>query len=157
MSQSFEMLLAEFASAKGLAADPGAYALEFESDGHSVSLLPHPLHADRVLVEVSVAELGQDGLAVDLAPLLLQINEVSRFEHDWLIVMDGQMQVSISTVEPMLGLGVSELESLMLEGLERAQALLKFLEVQAQRALEGQTDAPQELSDVAGASTMLRG
>jgi hypothetical protein len=154
MSQAFEILLAEFTAAKGLQAEPGAYALEFVSDDHQVVVMPHPAHPERLLVEVTVAELGQDGLGVELAPLILQINEVARFEHDWAIYMDPQMQVSLGTSQPMTGLGLADVESLIVDGLDRARALLSLLRAQAQQAQP--TAAPDAAAPV-GLPSMLRG
>jgi hypothetical protein len=139
MSQSFDIFLAEFAAAKGLQVEPGTYALEFESDDHQVVVMPHPAHPERLMVEVSVAELGQDGLGVELAPLLLQINEVARFEHDWSIFMDSVMSVSIGTCLPLSGLSMGDVEALIVDGLDRAHALVSLLRAQAQQALNPQT------------------
>ena len=127
MSQSFDIFLSEFAAAKGLKPEPGTYALQFESDDHQVVVMPHPIHPERLMVEVSVAELGQDGLAVDLSPLLLQINEVARFEHDWSIYMDTEMQVSIGTSHPFSSSSMMAVESLIVEGVDRARALVSLL------------------------------
>jgi len=87
----------------------------------------HPLHDDQVLVEVSVATLPVDAPASTLA-LLLQINEAARFEHDWTLLMDSELTVSLSTRMPVAELGVAALEALMLDGVTRAQAVVDLLE-----------------------------
>ena len=126
MSASFDTLLKDFAASKGLPADEATYGLEFESEGHSVMVVQHPLHEDHLLVEVSVAVLPVDPSAVLLA-MLLQINEAARFEHDWAVYLDGEQQVSLSTAAPLADLSLAEIEGLMLDGVERAQALQALL------------------------------
>ena len=155
MSTAFETLLREFAVAKGLAGDETSMGLEFESEGHSVVVIQHPLHPDHVMVEVSVVALDAQPAAAQLA-VLLQLNEAARFEHDWSVGMDGAMQVSLCTTAPAASLSVMDLESLMLEGVERAQALAALL---GDEALQGDAALGQS-SDPAlavHAAQMLRG
>lgn len=139
MSQAFQILLQEFAASHGLPSQDSAYGLEFECEGLGVYLVGHPLHPDRVLVEVQVAVLPDDPDAARLA-LLLQINEAARFEHDWVITLDGQMQVSLSTSTDLAQLTVQSLETLMLDGVERG-LLLRDLLGSAAQAGHGETDA----------------
>ena len=158
MNQAFETLLAEFAASKGLPVEPGAYALEFQSEEQQVIVMPHPKLQDHLMVEVGVAELGQDGLGEELASLLLQINEAARFEHAWSIFMDTRGAVTLGTCHPMGGLGLADVESLIVDGLDRARALLSLLQAQAQQVLDAQRDGePQPLGPGAGSPTMLRG
>jgi hypothetical protein len=145
MSQAFNVLLQEFAAAHGLPSEDSAYGLEFECEGLGVYLVGHPLHPDRVLVEVQVAVLPDDPDPARLA-LLLQINEAARFEHDWVITMDGQMQVSLSTSAELAQLTVQSLESLMLDGVERG-LLLKDLLSSAADAAAGDDDAAAPSGD----------
>ena len=155
MSTAFETLLREFAVAKGMVGDEPSLGLEFESEGHSVIVIQHPLHPDQVMVEVSVVALDAQPAAAQLA-VLLQLNEAARFEHDWTAGMDGAMQVSLCTTAPAASLSVMDLESLMLEGVERAQALAALL---GDESLQGDAALGQS-SDPAlavHAAQMLRG
>jgi hypothetical protein len=157
MSQAFEILVAEFAAAKGLQAEPGSYALEFESEDHQVVVMPHPARQDHLMVEVSVAALGQDGLGEDLAPLLLQINEAARFEHEWSIFMDTRMEVTLGTCLASSGLSLAEMEGLIVDGLDRARALRDLLQAQTQQ-LMGDDAAQAALEVPAGEPAgLLRG
>ena len=155
MSSLFDTLLKDFVTAKGLSADDATYGLEFESEGHTVMVVQHPLHEDRLLAEVSVAMLPVNPSADTLA-MLLQINEAARFEHDWAIYLDGEQQVSLSTTASLVGLSVGEMEALMLDGVERAQALQALLN---DLDNAGDTAAPgaQAQLGVGMDSTMLRG
>jgi len=126
MSTAFQILLNDFATARNMAIEPGSYGLEFECEGHTVMVVEHPLHADHVLAEVTVASLPPDPPARALA-LILQINEAARFEHDWTILLDGEQQVTISTRVSLTGLSDAGLEALMADGVTRAQALLDLL------------------------------
>jgi len=127
MTDAFEILLKEFAAARGMVVDASVFGLEFDCEGHTVNVVAHPLHDDQVLVEVSVATLPVDAPASTLA-LLLQINEAARFEHDWTLLMDSELTVSLSTRMPVAELGVAALEALMLDGVTRAQAVVDLLE-----------------------------
>lgn len=64
---------------------------------------------------------------VDQLALLLQINEVARFEHDWAIVLDSAQQVSLTSSTDFSTMSVADLEALMLDGVERAQVLQSML------------------------------
>ena len=143
MNYSFDALFQEFAAAKGFDAGSAAQGLEFECDGVSVWIVPHPLHADRLLAEVSVLAFDGEPPAPLLA-LMLQINETARFEHDWSIVMDAALEVSLTTSVALPGLTMAELESLMLDGVERGQLLQAMLtEVLApQGEADGTMSAP---------------
>lgn len=126
MPSVFQLLLNDFATARGMTIEPNSYGLEFESEGHTVMVVEHPLHTDHFLTEVTVATLSTEPPAQALA-LILQINEAARFEHDWTILLDGEMQVTISTRAALAGLGHGDLEALMADGVGRAQALLGLL------------------------------
>ncbi|MEN9773332.1 MAG: hypothetical protein RL322_402 [Pseudomonadota bacterium] len=141
MNDAFEILLKEFAAARGMVADSSVFGLEFDCEGHTVNVVAHPLHDDQVLVEVSVATLPVDPPASTLA-LLLQINEAARFEHDWTLLMDPELTVSLSTRLAVAGLSVAALEALMLDGVTRAQAVADLLET-----IGGQDDARVQVDD----------
>lgn len=145
MNDGFEILLKEFAEARGMVVDASVFGLEFECEGQTVNVVAHPLHDDQALVEVSVASLPIDASPSTLA-LLLQINEAARFEHDWILLMDPELTVSLSTRVPVAGLGVAALEALMLDGVARAQAVAELLETLTQQndsaAALSHSDAP---------------
>lgn len=126
MASAFQLLLNEFATSRGLVTEPSAYGLEFECEGHTVMVVEHPLHADHLLVEVTVSSLPADPPARALA-LILQINEAARFEHDWTILLDGEQQLTLSSRAPLAGLSGAALEALMADGIGRAQTLLELL------------------------------
>ncbi len=122
MSSPFEVLLQEFATSKGMEMDATSFGLEFECEDVQVFVLQHPLHEDRVLCEVRVAALDEEPGAAVLS-LLLQINEAARFEHDWTIVMDGDLEVSLTTTAFLQGMNVAGLEALMLDGVLKVHSV----------------------------------
>ena len=126
MNTLFQSLLREFSSAKGMQADEAAYGLEFSCDGHQVTVIGHPRHEDELMVSISVASLEGE-LDPRVATLLMQINEVARFEHDWSIFMDAEQQVSMGMCAALPSMTVADLEALMLDGVERASVLLNML------------------------------
>lgn len=127
MNKHFQSLIQDFASLKGLAWTPDNLGLNFETETAEVLVLPHPLHEDRALVEVALRQLNELDQG-QLAPLMLQINELARFEHDWRIVMDAQGVVILCTDAPLTQLRAENLESLLADGLERGQTLQELLE-----------------------------
>ena len=157
MTPAFQILMSEFAASKGLPVEPNAYALEFQSEDQQVIVMPHPARQDHLMVEVAVAELGQDGLGQELAPLLLQINEAARFEHEWSIFMDTRMEVTLGTCLASSGLSLAEMEGLIVDGLDRARALRDLLQAQTQQ-LMGDDAAQAALEVPAGEPAgLLRG
>jgi len=150
MNYSFDALFQEFAAAKGFDAGSSAQGLEFECDGVSVWIVPHPLHEDRLLAEVNVLAFDGEPPATLLA-LMLQINEIARFEHDWSIVMDAALDVSLTTSVALPGLTTAQLESLMLDGVERGQLLQAMLT----EALSPQNSADSPMSAPTGLDPMM--
>jgi hypothetical protein len=146
MTYAFDALLQEFATAKGFEASASAQGMAFECEGIEVWIVQHPLHEDRLLVEVGVAAWEEEPPAAVLA-LMLQINEAARFEHDWAILMDASLAISLSTSVALPGLTLAQLEALMLDGVERGQSLQSMLS----EALASQSDnegTPQASADL---------
>ena len=154
MSSPFEVLLQEFAASKGMEMDATSFGLEFECEDVQVFVLHHPLHEDRVLCEVRVAALDEEPGAAVLS-LLLQINEAARFEHDWTIVMDGDLAVSLTTTALLQGMNVAELEALMLDGVERAQVLKGMLQELLSASAQEATGSAAPGAPAAGLDPMM--
>jgi hypothetical protein len=127
MNTIFNILINEFAQSKGLDIAPSTQGLEFECEDTRVYIVQHPLHNDRLLAEVTVTTF-EDEPTASLLALMMQINEAARFEHDWLIVMDPEWQVSLTTSITLPGLNATQLEAWMLDGVNRAQTLQSMLE-----------------------------
>lgn len=127
MNEHFQALIQDFATLKGLAWTPDSLGLNFETETAEVFVLPHPLHEDRALVEVALRQLNELDQG-RLAPLMLQINELARFEHDWRIVMDSEGVVILCTEVALTELRAENLDSVLADGLDRGQALQELLE-----------------------------
>lgn len=127
MNTTFQRLMQDFASLKGLTWASESLGLNFETETAEILVLPHPLDPDRALVEVAVRELN-DLDQSRLAPLMLQINEVARFEHDWRIVMDEQGLVILCTDLALAPLRAEDLDTLLADGLDRGQLLQDLIE-----------------------------
>ena len=154
MSSPFEVLLQEFAASKGMEMDANSFGLEFECEDVQVFVLQHPLHEDRVLCEVRVAALDEEPGAAVLS-LLLQINEAARFEHDWTIVMDGDLEVSLTTTAFLQGMNVAGLEALMLDGVERAQVLKGMLQEVMAAPAQDNAQSSSPVSPAGGLDPMM--
>lgn len=127
MNEHFQALIQDFAKLKGLDWTPDSLGLSFETETSEVFVLPHPLHEDRALVEVALRQLNELDQG-RLAPLMLQINELARFEHDWRIVMDAEGVVLLCADAALTDWRAENLESVLADGLERGQALQDLLE-----------------------------
>lgn len=126
MKTPFNILMQDFLSGKGMDYSEDARGLEFESDGVGVYITQHPLHDHLALLEATVVvftELEQSRWA----PLMLQINEAARFEHDWSLVMDQAGQVVLFTTLPLAGTTVAQVELALSDGVERAQTFSNMI------------------------------
>lgn len=154
MSSAFQTLLQEFAQSKGMAVEDSSYGLEFECEDTRVYVLQHPLHDDRLLCEVSVVAFG-DEPGANVLSLLLQINEAARFDHDWTIVMDGDLEVSLTTAALLQGMNVAGLEALMLDGVERSQVLKGIVQEVIEAASQESAGSSAQASYVGGVDPMM--
>lgn len=125
MASQFEALLSSFAKSKGLPASSTASGIEFATDDQSLVVVPHPTRDDLLVVEVQVADFGPEaeGLSREVLLLLHQLNESSRFEHEWVATISAEGTVQIHCVKPISSTDLSGLEAVMGEGLERAESL----------------------------------
>ena len=151
MNEHFQALIQDFAKLKGLDWTPDSLGLSFETETSEVFVLPHPRHEDRALVEVALRQLNELDQG-RLAPLMLQINELARFEHDWRIVMDAEGVVLLCAEAALTDWRAENLESLLADGLERGQALQELLESALQDEGAGGQASPSPAEAV-----MLRG
>ncbi len=128
VSDQFRSLLSEFAQLSGLPDRSDADGLEFAAGEHTVCVVPHPERADLLLTEVLV---GRPDLIIDPSADLLRtlhrINGAARFQHDWLITLSPDDALLIYTVRSVTHTTAADLESLLCEGIERAEALRALL------------------------------
>ena len=129
MSDQFNALLRNFAQSKGMLVDDIGQAIEFVADDMSVVVLAHPWMSGHLLIEVHVADLGADAGSLSSGDLLLlhQLNESSRFEHDWVITIGVDGSVQIHCARPISQTDASSLEALMGDGLERGDSLRELI------------------------------
>jgi hypothetical protein len=133
VSPQFEALLSAFVQSVGLQGTPDAFGIEFQSGDHSVVVLPHPTREDALVVEVSVAELDPSGSDLSaLLKMLHVINEASRFEHGWTITVTPEDGVLIYLVREISDTSTGDLETLLAEGIDRADALRQIMLDQAE-------------------------
>lgn len=101
--------------------DDSALGLEFEANGHLVMIASDPRNAERMLIDVHVMRL--DNTPTSLAMALHHLNHQSRLEHDWVISVDAADQLSLHTQREISRSRASDLQALLAEGIDRAQAL----------------------------------
>lgn len=154
LPEAFGRLLAEFCQSVGLAMNEEASALEFSADGHTVVIGPDPRSQDRLLIQVETP--GRQPQP-ELAMLLHQINDAAMMEHDWIISLGAAGELRLHTQVMLAQTTASDLEGLLADGIERAQALAQMLDALGQE--DAQPDEPAAYSGLEaspGAFGMLR-
>lgn len=125
--QDFEALIAGLVSSAGLpdGGAAGALGLVFESDPHTVRVVPHPGQFDSLLVEVEVVELASWEPEPDA--ILRSLNHAARLAHGWIATVGEDRRVLLHTTRLVAGTPVFALEALLVDGIDRAQALATML------------------------------
>jgi hypothetical protein len=144
-SEQFQALLAEFCASVQMPLDDGALGIKFEAGGHLVLIVPDPRDADRMLVDVKVMRL--DNPAAGLSVALHRLNHQSRLEHDWVISINEADQISLHTQRDISRSRASDLQALLAEGIDRAQALLSLC--------EGLCSAPEPSQEGVGQTSVM--
>lgn len=123
---AFQQWVADMAEGAGLElpAPLDPMGLELEVEGRMTRVMSHSedhlavVEVDvRSLSDVDDAHLG----AVSLA--LLRLNQEARFEHGWVIVLDDDDLLSITTTVVMAQTASQTLNEIIAEGLDRAASL----------------------------------
>jgi hypothetical protein len=122
----FGALLRDFCSGLGLPMDEGDLGIEFSVEPHTVLIISDPRDPERLLVEVNVRLL--EGRPPALLAALHQLNDAARLEHDWVITLDVTNLLRIHTQRSIAYCKASDLQTLLAEGIERAQALQALCE-----------------------------
>jgi len=117
----FGALLRDFCSGLGLPMDEGDLGIEFSVEPHTVLIISDPRDPERMLVEVYVRLV--EGRPPALLAALHQLNDAARLEHDWVITLDVTNLLRIHTQRSIAHCKVSDLQTLLAEGIDRAQAL----------------------------------
>jgi hypothetical protein len=145
-----ESLLRETAQRFGLSFVPGSAGLEFEAGQFVVSLIDHPTQPDQLLVQVAVTTLEQ-GTDPRLYRLLHQLNELARFDHQWLATVDLDGELFLSRTVPVQTCTSVMLEELLAEAIDRAEQLSRFLAPGSSEGLqaEGLAAAPSLMNNAA--------
>jgi hypothetical protein len=147
----FRALIEEFAAEAGLVMQDDSLGIEFEVEGHVTLIVPDPRRASRMLIDVSVLTLPD--VQADLLKVLHQLNHATRIEHDWVITIDSADRLCLHTQREIAACKASDLQILLSEGIERAQALQTFSQQAVESLSSGSRDAPLTVPDL---SRMIR-
>jgi hypothetical protein len=128
----------------------GALGLVFEADPHTVRVFPHPGRAHWMLTEVEVAELFEwEQLPHEF---LNQLNHAARLEHSWVASVGEDRRLVLHGAHPIAATSAAELEALMVEGIQRAEALAtlwrSFMKTEGDENAVLATAAIEEASEV---------
>jgi hypothetical protein len=144
----FSDVLAALAKAHGLgplAATAHIDGFSFTPDGPRYQLRPHREDREQAWLEMGVAELEdvltpqEPAQIIRLLRALLQLNDSLLNEHNWLISMDEDEQLVLSSAVSLPGLSTEALQLLALQGLQRAQAIRQLCSGLALERLESIT------------------
>lgn len=132
-SEQFQALIRSFAQAQGLQASGDAWGLEFEAEGSTVLVMAHPRQDDHLMVEVQVSDLSERAEPLGAATLMMlhQINDAARLEHGWFITISAEQTLQIQHSQPVAQTDASQLEALLAEGIDRAEALRGLIDLPA--------------------------
>lgn len=127
---------------------------EFEAEGRKARVLPHSDDGWAVIeVEVkSLAEL-QHGDASRLALDMMKLNHDARFEHRWMIIIDDDDMMSITTQVDIAATDSLVLGEILSDGVERAGMLAEAVN----GLLSGQVAQLQSAAAPDPSAYLLRG
>lgn len=119
-----------------------ALGIEIELEGTTVRIYPHPENDDLVIIDVSVMVLDPDD--EELKPgrwlAIHELNAATRFTSGWWIVVDSGELLMTRTL-PLSEISPEELDSLVVDGLERSESLKKGF------SLLGDIETPIQFED----------
>jgi hypothetical protein len=123
-SPRFLAMVTELAHLLNLSVDPSEdmLGLEFETAHHTVRVLPHPQDEHRFLIAVDVLTTADESPA-SAWMMLLRLNLAAIAEHGWGIGLEEGGTLVLSRAVDLASTDPSALESLMADGLDRAEAL----------------------------------
>lgn len=136
---AFQKLLGDFAELLGASTEQVTTALEFESEGRTVKVLPHPASAQDFIIEVEVGML-EEPLFSAPSLALLDLPGSSAGSKEWhLLLLDGERMILKKTI-PVHGTTAHDLEGVMSEALDKVEELHSG----------GSLEAPEEIiADIA--------
>lgn len=102
--------------------------LEFETARHTLRVLPHPQDEHRFLIAVDVASTMTEAPS-SAWMMLLRLNLAAIAEHGWVIGLEEDGTLVLSQSIDLASTDPSALESLMADGLDRAEALSKLWDI----------------------------
>lgn len=125
---AFQKLLGDFAELLGASTEQVTTALEFESEGRTVKVLPHPTSEQDFIIEVEVGLL-EEPLTGAPSLAFLDLPGAAAGSKEWhLLLLDGERMILKRTI-PVQGTTAYDLEAVMSEALDKAE------EIQASQSL----------------------
>jgi len=120
-----------------------------------VRVLPHPANLDWLIAEVDVVEMAQTSPSAYGA--LHRVNHAARLEHGWTATCGDEGLLVMHTARPVATMTAADLEALLVDGLERAEALATLWRDLAQTGDENTVTAVAAVSGAAPFSGFIRG
>ena len=148
--RSFSSLMAELALEMGQTAGPESEGFEFDCEGVTVRLLPHPSQPEQALLEADVQALSESEQGdARLLLMLHQLNETSSWSSGWLALIDLEAHLLLRRILTLEGMRAPDLQGQVLEALDRAQALQGLLrDIQASESRKPEMTLPAGMQRV---------
>jgi hypothetical protein len=127
-SEQFLGMLSEFSRSVGLPDQSETDGLEFTAGDYTVAVMQHPVRQDSLVAEVAMQEFEPESpVAALLLRALHLLNESARFEHDWQITVSPENEILVYTIRSIGETAAADLEALLCDGIERAEALREVI------------------------------
>ena len=117
----FQALIQSLGQASGLSTEPEDAGLLLQAGPYQLRVMPDGSSDERLVIEVDLASAA-NAPAAALA-LLHRINHVARFHHGWQLSLDEDERIVLHTQRQLARTDASQLQDLMVSGLERAAAV----------------------------------
>jgi len=139
MDDLFHSLIHGFLASHGLETDEDATGLSFITDDLSVFVMAHPGREGWLMIELQIGaeDVPNEALSAETLLLLHSMNDIARFEHDWIITVGRENTIYLHCSRAIASIDVATLTDVITDGLQRCESLRTLL-----RAREGAQPLP---------------
>jgi hypothetical protein len=154
----FQALVNDFSKSIQIPHETDADMLSIVVADMQALVRPHPLNSDHIAVVIEALPLAAEGelpsLPADKLLLLHRLNSAAWTEHEWQILVDDNNWLGLRAIRDLGAVSAKTLEEWIVDGFERAQALVELWRDADFSEPSAVTEAPQWGHDAFG---MIRG
>jgi hypothetical protein len=126
----FQALVADFSQSIQIPHETDADLLSIVVGEMQALVRPHPLNSDHIAVVIEALPLEAEGelssLPADKLLLLHRLNNAAWTEHEWQILVDDNNWLGLRAIRDIGAVSAKILEEWIVDGLERARALVEL-------------------------------